>query len=75
MKSRRIEVHVNGAFLAGLDTSKAVAADYLSFMAGVIGALSHPESLENEACASGRTISHPNFGALGSLSVKDSKGL
>lgn len=72
---RLIEIRVNGALLSALRTETAVAADYVSFMEALTSALMHRDSLEREANASGRTMNHPNFGALGSLPITDPKGL
>ena len=43
---RMIEIRVNGALLGSIDTSKAVAADYICFMQTVSESLMHIESLE-----------------------------
>lgn len=72
---RTVTIMVNGAILAGIDTSTAVAADFISFMQTVTDALMHKESLEREANASGRTINHPHYCSLGSLPIKAPKGL
>lgn len=74
-KNRVIEIRVNGVVLSALRTETAVAADYISFMETLTSALMHRDSLEREANASGRTMNHHNFGALGSLPITDPKGL
>ncbi|EHW2078878.1 hypothetical protein I5374_23390 [Citrobacter freundii] len=67
---RTIEVQVNGAPLALLNTKTAVAADYLLFLEGVIKALlSDRESLEREANKSGRTINGHGFSFIGSVNI------
>ncbi|MCX9055181.1 hypothetical protein NLN90_03825 [Citrobacter portucalensis] len=67
---RTIEVQVNGAPLALLNTKTAVAADYLLFLEGVIKALlSDRESLEREANKSGRTINGYGFSFIGSVNI------
>ncbi|MCY3452757.1 hypothetical protein [Citrobacter freundii] len=67
---RTIEVQVNGAPLALLNTETAVAADYLLFLEGVIKALlSDRESLEREANKSGRTINGHGFSFIGSVNI------
>lgn len=72
---RLIEVRVNSAVVAVVNTETAVAADYIMFIEAAIEALKNAESLEREANASGRTTKHPNFNALGSLPITDPKGL
>lgn len=73
---KRIELFVNGAPMVVLKTKHAVAADYLLFLDGVLRALLLDKaSLEKEARASGKTMQHDNFDALGSISVTDAKGL
>ena len=73
---KRIELFVNGAPMVILKTEHAVAADYLLFLDGVLRALLLDKaSLEKEARASGKTMQHDNFDALGSISVTDAKGL
>ncbi|EPL7197432.1 hypothetical protein QCW82_003814 [Klebsiella michiganensis] len=74
-QGRNVTVTVNGSVLASIDTSKAVAADYLSFMQSVTGALMHTESLELEANASGKTIKHASFSTFGAIPITESKGL
>lgn len=67
---RTIELLVNGAPLAFLNTETAVAADYLLFLDGVIKALlSDLESLEREANKSGRTINGHGFSFIGSVDI------
>ncbi|QLN72358.1 hypothetical protein [Citrobacter freundii] len=67
---RTIEVQVNGAPLALLNTKTAVAADYLLFLEGVIKALlSDRESLEQEANKSCRTINGHGFSFIGSVDI------
>ncbi|WP_232733355.1 hypothetical protein [Serratia marcescens] len=75
MNGRRIEVMVNGATVAAIDTRTAVAADYLIAMKAFTQALTHAESLEVEANASGKTIRHPNFETFGALPIKETKDL
>lgn len=73
---KRIELFVNGAPMVILKTEHAVAADYLLFLDGVLRALLLDKaSLEKEARASGKTMQHDHFDALGSISVTDAKGL
>ncbi len=74
MRNRSVSILVNGTTLACINTNKAVAADYLTFMEAVIGALMHEPSLEHEANASNKTILHKHFGSLGSLPITDPKG-
>ena len=68
-QGRVIEIRVNDAPLASIKTSTAVAADYISFMEALTRALMHPEVLEREANASGRTILHPGFKTFGSAPI------
>lgn len=68
---RMIEIRVNGALLGSIDTSKAVAADYICFMQTVSESLMHIESLEREANASGKTIKHATFSTLGSIQITE----
>ncbi|MET5290200.1 hypothetical protein WH835_11420 [Raoultella planticola] len=72
--SRNLSILVDGALLASIDTSKAVAADYISFIQAVTQALTHTESLEREANASGKTIKHAGFSSLGSVAITETKG-
>ena len=72
----KIELRVNDAPLIIMQTEKAVAADYVSFMQGVSSALLNDKNaLENEAQKSGKTIDHPNFNTLGSIAIKDPTNL
>lgn len=73
--SRNLSILVDGALLAGIDTSKAVAADYISFMQAVTESLMHAESLEREANASGKTIKHDSFSTFGAIPITETKGL
>ncbi|CAI1638376.1 hypothetical protein [Serratia proteamaculans] len=75
MKGRKVEVMVNGATVAVIDTRTAVAADYLIAMKAFTQALTHTESLEAEANASGKTIKHPNFETFGALPITETKDL
>ncbi|MEI9860248.1 hypothetical protein [Enterobacter bugandensis] len=71
---KTIELFVNGVPVAFLRTDKAVAADYLFFLDGAVRALSLDKaSLEKEARASGKTMQHVNFDALGTIEVTDAK--
>ena len=70
-----IEIRVNGALLVSIDTSKAVAADYICFMQAVSESLMHIESLEREANASGKTIKHACCRSLGAIQITETKGL
>jgi hypothetical protein len=69
---RMIEIRVNGALLGSIDTSKAVAADYICFMQTVSESLMHIESLEREANAS-KTIKHACFRSLGAIKLQRPK--
>lgn len=73
-QGRNVTVTVNGSVLASIDTYKAVAADYISFIQAVTQALTHTESLEREANASGKTIKHAGFSSLGSVAITETKG-
>ncbi|WP_232553744.1 hypothetical protein [Klebsiella pneumoniae] len=73
-QGRIVTVSVNGSVLDSIDTYKAVAADYISFIQAVTQALTHTESLEREANASGKTIKHAGFGSLGSVDITEAKG-
>ncbi|MCY1894049.1 hypothetical protein OW735_14770 [Klebsiella pneumoniae] len=73
-QGRNVTVTVNGSVLASIDTYKAVAADYISFIQAVTQALTHTESLEREANASGKTIKHAGFGSFGSVDITGTKG-
>nr|WP_314591634.1 hypothetical protein [uncultured Serratia sp.] len=75
MKGRKVEVMVNGATVAVIDTRTAVAADYLIAIKAFTQALTHTESLEVEANASGKTIKHPNFETFGALPITETKDL
>lgn len=70
-KGRKVEIRVNGALLAFINTENAVAADYLNFLVAVNNAISHPESLEAEANRSGKTIRHAGFASFGSKLIDD----
>lgn len=71
---KTFEFLVNGAPLVLLKTKNAVAADYISFMDGVLKAmLNDTESLEKEANMSGKTIKHANFEAFGALPITETK--
>src|SRR5476649_2047349 len=70
-KGRKVTIMVNGATVAAIDTSTAVAADYLIAVKAFTTALMHTESLEVEANASGRTIDHTDLEIFGSLPIKD----
>lgn len=71
---KRIELFVNGAPMVVLKTEHAVAADYLLFLDGVLRALLLDKAnLEKEARASGKTMQHDNFDALGTITVTDAK--
>lgn len=72
---RLIEIRVNGALLASLRTDWAVAADYINFMQAFADAMMDKAVLEKEAEQSGKTIMHGLFETLGSLPIKDPKGL
>lgn len=73
-QGRNVTVTVNGSVLASIDSYKAVAADYLIFMQAVTQALTHTESLEREANASGKTIKHAGFSSLGTVAITETKG-
>lgn len=68
-KGRKVEILVNGALLASINTENAVAADYLNFLAAANNAISHTESLEAEANCSGKTIKHAGFATFGSKKI------
>ncbi|AOR64833.1 hypothetical protein [Pectobacterium wasabiae] len=75
MSGRLIQINVNGVLLASLQTDSAVAADYISFMQALTEAIMDKVALEKEAGRSGKTITHGLFETLGSLPIKDPKGL
>lgn len=72
-EGRLIEIWVNGAVVAALDTEDAVAADYVSLMSSLSQAMMHEPSMEKEANASGKTITHRYFRSLGSLPITNPK--
>jgi hypothetical protein len=69
--SRNLSILVDGSLLASIDT-KAVAADYISFMQ-YTESLMHTESLEREANASGKTIKHDSFSTFGAIRLQRPK--
>ncbi len=67
---RLIEIRVNGALVAMLQTERAVAADYLNFINGVTEVLLRDRAaLEAEANKSGRTINGHKFSGIGSVDI------
>ncbi|AUX72456.1 hypothetical protein [Erwinia pyrifoliae] len=74
-KGRKVEILVNGALLAFINTENAVAADYLNFLGAANNAVSHTASLEAEANRSGKTIRHAGFVTFGSKPIIDPKAL
>lgn len=69
----KVQILVNGAMFSSIDTTNAVAADYISFMESLTHALMDTEALEREANTSGKTILHPHFATFGSATISDSK--
>ncbi len=63
---------VNGSLVQALNTDGAAAADYLSFIDGVISTLKKgKEELEAEANQNGRTLYGHTFRGVGSVSIPE----
>ncbi|WP_336797601.1 hypothetical protein [Erwinia aphidicola] len=63
---------VNGDLVQILNTDGAVAADYLSFIDGVVSTLQKSkEELETEANQSGRTLHGHTYSGVGSVSIPE----
>lgn len=69
---RIIDIRVNDAPLAFINTKTAVAHDYLQFLEGMISALLNDrEYLEKEANKSGRTINGHSLSCIGSVNIPE----
>lgn len=70
-----IELKVNGATVCYLNTSGAVAADYLSFITKTTETLMlDRDSLEQEANAFGKTIQH-GYGSFPTVNASSLEGI